>query len=84
MTEALLDIKQWGNSLGMRLPSLVAKAAHLHLDQRVRLVVEDGRVIIIPLENHLDTLEQRLAKFDRVQHGGEVMGKTKSVGVESW
>ncbi len=36
MTEAELDIKQWGNSLGVRLPVAVARAAHLHLDQRVR------------------------------------------------
>jgi antitoxin MazE len=42
MTEAVLDIKQWGNNLGVRLPAVVAKAANLHVDQRVRLSVEDG------------------------------------------
>jgi len=84
MTEAVLNIKQWGNSLGMRLPSLVAKAAHLHLDQQVRLVVEDGRVIITPVDNNLDSLEQRLKKFDREQHGGESMTIDKPIGVEAW
>ena len=84
MTEAVLDIKQWGNSLGMRLPSLVAKAAHLHLDQRVRLVVEDGRVIITPVDDDIDSLEQRLKKFDRVKHGGEVMETAEPAGVEVW
>lgn len=29
MTEAVLDIKQWGNNRGVRLPAAVALAAHL-------------------------------------------------------
>jgi antitoxin MazE len=41
MTEAVLDIKQWGNNLGVRLPAAVARAAHLHVNQRVRISVED-------------------------------------------
>lgn len=36
MAKPVLDIKQWGNSLGVRLPAAVARAAHLHADQRVR------------------------------------------------
>jgi len=84
MTEAVLDIKRWGNSLGMRLPSAVAKAAHLHLDQRVRLIVEEGKVVIIPVESHLDSLEQRLAHFDPEKHGGEVMQTDELVGAERW
>ena len=48
MTEAILDIKQWGNNLGVRLPASVARAAHLKVDQRVRITVEDSRVIITP------------------------------------
>ena len=46
MTETVLDIKNWGNNLGVRLPAAIARAAHLHADQRVRITVEDGRVII--------------------------------------
>ncbi|MGV6816901.1 MAG: AbrB/MazE/SpoVT family DNA-binding domain-containing protein [Thiotrichales bacterium] len=84
MTEAVLDIKRWGNSLGMRLPSAVAKAANLHVDQRVRLIVEDGRVVIIPVERHMDSLEQRLSRFDPEKHGGEVMQTDEWVGAERW
>ena len=73
MTEAMLDIKHWGNNLGVRLPAAVARAAHLHADQRVRVSVEDGRVIISPLLNEPLTLEQRLARFGRSRHGGEAM-----------
>jgi antitoxin MazE len=73
MTEVTLDIKQWGNNLGVRLPAAVARAAHLHVDQRVRISVEDGTVVIRPIEDAALTLEQRLARFDPAKHGGEVM-----------
>lgn len=83
MAEAILDIKQWGNNLGVRLPAAVARAAHLRVDQRVRIEVEQDRVIITPVENARLTLEQRLARFDPARHGGEAM-RTTDLGVERW
>jgi antitoxin MazE len=83
MTEAFLDIKRWGNNLGVRLPAAVAQAAHLHADQRVRISVEDHRVIITPADEVPLSLEQRLALFDPVRHGGESM-PTQDVGAERW
>ena len=83
MTSAILDIKRWGNNLGVRLPVGVARAAHLHADQPVRVAVENGRVVITPLENQQLTLEQRLDRFDPARHGGEVMDTT-AVGAERW
>jgi antitoxin MazE len=83
MTEALLDIKPWGNSLGVRLPAAVARAAHLKADQRVRITVEDGRVIITPQGDKPLSLAERLALFDPQMHGGEAMATTpvgKEVG----
>lgn len=82
MAVAILDIKQWGNNLGVRLPTAVAKAAHLHVDQRVRVEVEDGRVIITPESSPL-TLAQRLALYDAGRHGGEVMD-APTIGAEKW
>ena len=81
MTSAVLDIKRWGNNLGVRLPVGVARAANLHADQPVRVEVDNGRVIITPLENEPLTLEQRLGRFDPSRHGGEVM-HTTAVGAE--
>ena len=49
MAEAVLDIKQWGNNLGVRLPAAVAREAHLHVDQRVRVSVEGDQVVITPV-----------------------------------
>jgi antitoxin MazE len=83
MTEAVLDIKQWGNSLGVRLPAAVAREAHLHVDQRVCVLVEGGLVIIKPIIQPPLTLEQRLERFDPARHGGEVMA-SKTIGAERW
>jgi antitoxin MazE len=83
MAEAILDIKHWGNNLGVRLPASVARAAHLHADQRVRVAVESGRVVITPIENAALTLAQRLASFDPARHGGEAMA-TEAIGAERW
>lgn len=83
MVEATLDIKQWGNSLGVRLPAAVARAAHLHADQRVRISVENDRVIITPVTDAPLSLEQRLACFDPARHGGELM-VSPAIGAERW
>jgi antitoxin MazE len=81
MSEAVLDIKRWGNNLGVRLPAAVAKAAHLQADQRVRVSVEEGRVVITPVAGGALSLEQRLARFDPARHAGEAM-QIPAIGAE--
>ena len=83
MAETFLDIKHWGNNLGVRLPAAVAKAAQLQADQRVRVSVEGERVVIERIQDLPLTLEQRLARFDPDQHGGEVLA-TDRQGAERW
>ena len=83
MTEATLDIKLWGNNLGVRLPAAVAKAARLSANQRVRLTVENGRVIITPEGQRPLSLADRLALFDPALHGGEAMA-SDPVRREPW
>ncbi|MDH4393035.1 MAG: AbrB/MazE/SpoVT family DNA-binding domain-containing protein [Aquabacterium sp.] len=73
MGEAILEIKAWGNSLGVRIPSAVARAARLGVNQSVKLTVEDGRVIITPQAPQQMTLEERLKLYDPALHGGEAM-----------
>ncbi|MGC2166440.1 MAG: AbrB/MazE/SpoVT family DNA-binding domain-containing protein [Gallionella sp.] len=70
MSETVLDIEQWGNSLGVRLPVAVARAAHLHVDQRVRISGEGDRVVIKPFVDVCLTLEQRVAANDVKRLGG--------------
>ncbi len=83
MTEATLDIKLWGNSLGVRLPASVARAASLTVDQRVCITVEKGRVIITHQGPKPPTLADRLGLFDPAVHGGEVMA-APLLGREAW
>jgi antitoxin MazE len=73
MSVAVLQIKAWGNSLGVRIPSAVARAARLQVSQSVKLTVEDGRVVITPQSPMRLTLDERLARYDSARHGGEVM-----------
>jgi antitoxin MazE len=84
VTEAVLDIKQWGNNLGVRLPAAVAREAHLRVDQRVRVSVEGGQVVITPVDAARVTLAQRVAAFDPKRHGGEQMATTSTLGAERW
>ena len=80
---AVLDIKQWGNNLGVRLPAAVAREAQLRVDQRVRVSVERGVFVITPLAEAAPTLEQRLALFDPARHGGEAMASAR-IGADRW
>ena len=84
MVEAVLDIKQWGNGLGVRLPAAVAREAYLHVDQRVRVSVEGNQVLITPVEDSALILEQRLAAYDPKRHGGEQMATANALGAERW
>lgn len=55
-------LRRWGNSLGVRLPVAIARAADLQEDQDIELsVVEDG-VLIRPVQPRL-SLEERLAAY---------------------
>ena len=84
MAEAVLDIKQWGNNLGVRLPAAVAREARLQVDQRVRVSVEGDRVVITRVDDSRLTLEQRVAAYDATRHGGEEMVAARTLGAERW
>ena len=80
MSQAILQVKHWGNSLGVRLPSSIAKQMHLHVNQQVKLTIEDDRIIIAPIRESLD---EKLARFDQQRHGGEVMTTQTALGAEN-
>ncbi len=84
MAEVVLDIKQWGNNLGVRLPATIAREPRLSADQRVRVSVKGNQVMITPVEDIDLTLAQRLEKFDSVRHSGEVMISDGALGAERW
>lgn len=71
MADSKTQIKTWGNGLAIRLPKATAKLAGFVEGTRVRVTVAPGRMVV---EAETEpTLEQMLAAFDPVRHGGEVL-----------
>ena len=81
MAVAYLDIKKWGNSLGVRLPAVIAREARFKENQKVRIETDGDQVTIRAADNSLLSLEQRLDIFDKEKFGVEIMA-AQSVGVE--
>jgi antitoxin MazE len=78
---ATLTVQQWGNSLAVRIPAAVARAARITVGQPVEVSAQDSNVLVKPLGEPRLTLSQKLAAFDPAVHGGEVM-VTRAVGNE--
>jgi antitoxin component of MazEF toxin-antitoxin module len=69
-------IQEWGNGLGVRITSPVAKAAHLSQGVPISVeVVKDGVLLRVVGKPKL-SLSQKLKAFDPEKHGGEVMIST--------
>ena len=83
MAVAYLDIKKWGNSLGVRIPAVIAREARLKENQKVRIETDGDQVTIRAADDNVLSLEQRLEIFDKEKLGGEIMA-TQSVGAEVW
>jgi antitoxin MazE len=80
---ATLTIQQWGNSLAVRIPAAIARRVHFVAGQPVEVSADDLGVIVHRKGSPKLTLEQRLAAFDPVKHGGEVMSSGR-VGAEEF
>ena len=75
------QISVWGNGLAVRLTKPMAKAAGVVEGTPVRVTVRPGRIVI---ESETEpTLEEMLAAFESLKHGGEVMGDAPR-GVEAF
>jgi len=74
-------IQEWGNGLGVRITSPVAKAAHLSQGVPISVEVVKNGVLLRVIGKPKLSLSQKLKVFDPEQHGGEVM-KTAPVGKE--
>lgn len=73
-------IKEWGNSLAIRIPKSILKKANIHQGDQVSLKFLDGNIVIIP--DKKQTLESLLSKVtDENKHHEVHWGK---VGAEEW
>jgi antitoxin MazE len=76
-------IQKWGNSLAVRIPKSFAAEIALASGTQVDLTVQDGRLVITPLESASYNLEELLSGVSASNLHGEIDPGT-SVGAEAW
>ena len=77
-----VQLKQWGNSQGIRLPKSVLKEAGFQPDDKLVARVENGRIVLYRSIRH-KTLEERAAEYDgKLNLGGELDWRGDPVGNE--
>jgi antitoxin MazE len=75
-------IQKWGNSLAVRLPKAMAESASLADGSEVELTVENGRLVISPVERELTLDEMLDLVTDENRHG--LIDWGPAVGKEAW
>jgi antitoxin MazE len=79
----VVKIQKWGNSLALRIPKAFTREINIEDGSKVNLVLEDGKLMIIPMDlNHYKLSELLLQIHENNLHG-EVDTKGP-VGKESW
>ena len=68
-----LRVQQWGDSLAVRLPTEIVRAAALEPGLEIEIAVCGNRIDFIPVASDQPTLAQRLERFDPRLHRGEAM-----------
>jgi antitoxin MazE len=79
---ATLTVRQWGNSLAVRIPAAVARSARFRVGQPVEVSAQDSSVLVRAIGTPKLTLAQKLSAFDPALHGREAMA-TRPVGKEA-
>ena len=69
----ITTVQKWGNSLGVRIPSPVAKDVKLSEGSQVEILLEEGnRLVIVPVEKPVFALEDMLKKIKKENIHGDV------------
>ncbi len=58
-----MQVKKWGNSAAVRIPSSIISAAAMHIDQAVDIRVEAGCIVIEPISAPVYDLDALLAEM---------------------
>ena len=56
-----VQVKEWGNSQGIRLPKAIMKEAGISLNDTLQVKAEDGKIILFRSFTH-KTLKERIAE----------------------
>ncbi len=73
-------VQKWGNSLGLRIPSLWAKDNNVKCGSKIEVIVEKGKITILPQKKSLDDM---LAMVTPENIHSEV-STGNAVGKEEW
>ena len=67
-----VQVKEWGNSQGIRFPKSVLQEAGFQLDEKLTVEVEKGKIVLYRPFRH-KTLEERIRESGRELTGiGEI------------
>ena len=76
-------VKKWGNSLAIRIPRSAAGETNIRNGSEVRLVVQDGKLVITPMQRRRYQLVELLSGVtEENSHGETDFGAT--TGIEGW
>lgn len=73
-------VQKWGNSLGIKIPSLWAKDNNVKSGSKIEVIAEKGRMTILPQKR---TLDDMLALVTPENIHSEI-SSGNSVGKEEW
>lgn len=79
----LTKVQKWGNSIALRIPKSFADEIQIAADSPVDLKIEEGKLIIAPVEPEVYALEELLAGVTPENIHGEV-DWGEPVGNEVW
>ena len=73
-------VQKWGNSLGFRIPSLWAKDNNVKNGSKIEVIVEKGKIVILPQKKTLDDMLTRVTS----ENVHSEISTDYSVGNEEW
>ncbi len=76
-------VKRWGNSLALRIPKTLASEAGIQEETLIELVLEDGRLTIVPIPETPLALAELLDRITEDNRHEEV-DTGPAQGVEVW
>lgn len=56
-------IQKWGNSNAVRIPKALLEMVELCENDKVKIEVQNGNLLIIPIKKH-KTLQERIAEYE--------------------
>ena len=86
---AMLSIKKWGNSNGLRLPKSIMEYLEVHTEDKVKITQDESdgkkRLIIEAVDSDNDlTIEQLFENYTEGKVHVTIQDLGKAVGNEKW